>query len=466
MEVDSQRHQYVFEALPLREYQKEGLRFLLHAHKAILGDDMGLGKTLQILGAAYLISPKKILIICTKSGLSVWQKEVDKWLPEWSGKATIIEGSTYKRAKLWLSNPFIAICTYQSYRIDAQCGRAPKNADLVICDEAHKMRNRKTLAYKLTRTIACERFIAVTGSPAKRGAQDLWTLISLCHPKMFPSYWRFVNTFCIVEDGFFGREIIGMKNTEQLRKLINPFFLRRSKKDPNIASQLPPKLRHFLPTQLSKQQIELYGKIAEDGIVSLGSSRLVTPTVLAQITRLRQLLICPKVLDPALGYGSGIESIMEHIEDQELDRAAIFSLYPSTFPFLKEYIESLGYSVRQLRGGTAAEEVKSVVNWFNGTKRIVLCSILFAESFDLVQASAGYVLGASYDVEENKQAEDRLHRLNSPEAVNIYYIRFPDTIDDAVFDILDTKAVNITHVLKSPEEAEKLLRIRPKKKLS
>lgn len=463
-------------SLPLRKYQREGFEFIYRRRRIILADDMGLGKTLQLLGAAYVIDPDYIVIICSKSALSVWRSEIAQWFPEWKDSVILIEGQAYQRDKAWKlyqkdqSGKHIAVCTYQSFMQDFKKGITPRHLPLVIMDEAHKIKNRKTLLFKLMDHLSYDRLYLSTGSPSSKGPPDMWTLCYLCDPQTFPSYWKFVNTFCIFEDGFFGKEYIGVKNSEKFRELTKNFFIRRSKKDPEIAKELPPKIRGFIDVFMTNRQVQIYNKLADDMILSIKAAKesedrhLMVSTTLSLLTKLRQLTICPKLVDPSFDYGEGIKTIVQHFKDAELEKAVIFCIYPSCFKFLREYIESCGIAVNSLRGGMSADEVDGVVKWFSGPdERIVLCSILFAESFSLIQAHTGYILGASYNPMQNKQAEDRIHRLSSTEPVNIFYVRIRDTVEDTVFDILDRKSVDITHILNSPEEAAALINAkRPK----
>lgn len=471
--IPKERIDYVH-SLPLRKYQREGFEFIYRRRRIILGDDMGLGKTLQLLGAAYVIDPEDILIICSKSALSVWRSEITQWFPEWKDSVILIEGQAYQRQKAWKeyqrvnSGKHIAVCTYQSYMQDYKKGIAPRHSSLVILDEAHKIKNRKTLLFQLIDHISYDRIYLSTGSPSSKGPPDLWTLCYICDPNTFPSYWKFVNTFCIFEDGFFGKEYVGVKNSEKFRELTKNFFIRRSKKDPEIAKELPVKIRGFLEATMTNKQVQMYNKLADEMMLTIegaeGNKHLMVSTVLALMTKLRQFTICPKLLDPSLDYGEGIKTIIQHFKDEELEKAVIFCIYPSCFKYLQEYIESCGIAVNCLRGGMSADEVDNVVKWFSGPdERIVLCSVLFAESFSLVQAHTGYVLGPSYNPMQNKQAEDRIHRLSSTEPVNIFYVRIRDTVEDSVFEILDRKSVDITHILSSPEEAAALINAkRPK----
>lgn len=462
--VSKQRLDYVMNQLrhpytgkPLHDYQKEGILYLLKHWKAIVADDKGLGKTVQILCVMYLLDVKDCTILCGQSALSTWGKELKLWFPDWDVSLTIVEGQPHRREKLWKEKTDIKVSTYKTYQMDFPKGWAPKYSTVRIYDEI-KVRNRKTQIFKMLNQLKGMFVFPTTGSPVRKGSQDYWTLMQLVNPTLFPSYWKFINTFCDIEDGFFGQEIVGMKNTEQLRQLMSGNLIMRSKKDPEIAKQLPPLTRDFIDIYLEPKMKAVYEELQEKMIVDLPTKIFTMRTILDSTIRCRQLLACPKLIDESFPIGQGIEDILEHMEDNELEKSVIFSYFPGSFKYLKPYLESRGYAVNILKGGMGAQEVQGVVKWFDRPdKSIILNSVQFAESYDLVQAYGGYFLGASYDVEDNRQAEGRLQRLSSPRPVEIWYTRFKDTCDDRVFEILDIKSVNITHVLTSAEAAAALL---------
>jgi len=221
----------------LRDYQHNGIEFLSSREKAILGDDMGLGKSAQaIMAIKTHPKTKTLLILCTKSGLGVWISELDKWAPGWKGVAIVIQGTPVQRRKIIESEiaegTYIWIMTYgtfityvnRSMKVGVR-DTIPMEYDAVIADEAHKFRNRKSKTFLAMKALQTKHLYMLTGTPATRGPQDMWTYLNLCNPEQFRSYWRFVNAHCFVENGPFGRVISGVKNPVGIRQVLKPYFL-------------------------------------------------------------------------------------------------------------------------------------------------------------------------------------------------------------------------------------------------
>jgi len=487
MNVDSspppQRRPHV---LGLRGYQREGVDFLARRRRCILGDEMGLGKTLQTLCALHqAVAPSdKVLVVSNGAAQYVWRKEVLKW--QFPFDVVIVKGNAKTRANIWNAareeRPHkckLYLCSYAVLRRDHS--KLPTNWRAIIADEAHALHNRKTQNFKVVRRLARQTncLFLITGTPMKRDPSTLWTLLHLINPKMFSSYWRFVNTFCIVEDNYWGgKEILGAKNIRQLRKLLSTYMIRRRKSDPHVAPDLPAKQREIISAEMPPWQRRIYNELVDDMIATLeldandandvdaheGVPILVAPTRLAVITRLRQLLVMPKMLNAELPDGSGLDTVVEHLQGiGDFPHAVIFTPFSKALPFIKERLLNEGWKhVVLLQGGMQPDELSAALQEFEENNGIAVCTIKFAQSFDLDSASYAYFLGAEWEPHDNFQAEDRLHRLTTSSPVNIYYIEHIDSIDEFVLDTVLQKQINVNKVLGTKGEVLRFLRRSPK----
>jgi len=426
--------------LDLRQYQWDGKDFLLRYKRVILGDDRGIGKTVQAIAAYEELAPEHMLIVTSKNGLRAWQKNFPKCLTI-APEVNIIRGTKVQRAKKWkeCKNYSVSACTFRVWLSDHKT--APCRWELVIIDEAHKARNRKTKIHKALKWLDTPYLWLLTGTPVNKGPQDLWGFLNLTRPKYYTSYWRFVSRYCIVIDGMFGKEIIGAQHTKALREELSTSLLRRTKKQ--VLPDLPPKIRQEMPIEMTDEQRKLYDVIIEEMMSELpGDQLLLTPNILAKVMRLRQLLVCPKVLNGELGYGAAIEEIADRIEDhpKEDQHIVIFTPFAQALPYFEAYLlnRKLG-PVFRLQGGMEPEEVAEVEKKFIETQGIILATIQFAQSFDLDSSSYGFFIGVEWNPDDNYQAEDRLHRFTTTKAVNIYYLTHQTTIDERSFQILDQK---------------------------
>lgn len=448
--------------LELYPYQQEAVEFALRRKRVIIGHEMGLGKTaiaLKTLTAdehGSWPSFGKVLIVCPKSALYVWQTECEKWIHL---NPTTIVGKPAERKKLWKHANF-ALCTLDILKRDVKPpnNHVPLNWDIVIVDEAHRIRNRKTQNFKAVKKLKSKYLFFLTGVPVSRGPHDLWTMLNLIKPHVFSSYWRFVNTFCIVDETPFGREIIGAKNTAPLREILSDYAIRKTKKQ--VLPELPEKTRQAIIIEPTPLQRRLHDNLTDEMLAELNSTLIASSTILANIMKLRQILVTPQILDPQAELGAGIDLIIEHLNDRDFDdrHIVIFTPFARALPHIIKALNEAGFdNVVTLRGGMDPKQVGSAIEVFKNFKTIAICTIKFAQSFSLESSSAGYFLGCEWDRSENIQAEDRLHRMTSKNPVNIYYIRHRHTIEDRVFEILDTRNRTVNAVLNSPKDLIKLL---------
>ena len=450
--------------LTLRPYQVKTSKFLVSAKRAICAHEMGLGKTACALDALGTLTfngdpyfPTTVLILCPKVALYVWQTECIKW---GSICPTIIRGKPEERRELWKNSSFVLV-TYDILKRDIalQNNFVSLYWDVIICDEAHKFRNRKTLTYKAVKKLHSPYMWLLTGTPASRGAQDLWSLLNILKPKLFSSYWKFVNTFCYVERTQFGTEVTGTRNAEALRVVLASRMIRRTKKSEGVVG----KVRQFLPIDMTPTQKRIYNELSNDLMAELNVStgrKILIPSPLTQLIRHRQLLVTPKLLDPGLEYGAGLEAIGEYLEGSNSKHVVIFTPFAKAIPFIEYYLMDLdrGYKFIRLQGGMDPEEVGEAIETFkrpnpdSDNKRdcIAICTIKFAQSFSLETCSTAFFLGYEWDPAENQQAEDRIHRMTSLDLVNIYYVKHQNTIDGFIMGTLGEKQHNVNRIFVKP----------------
>lgn len=451
----------------LKPYQTEAVHFLVQNRRCILGDDMGLGKTLDGLYASFefpeRIDSSRMLIACSKNAMNTWRKEIKKWYPEYYDRLVFVRGNKKKRSTMWeqaKSGNCIYVATYGTVLNDI--AMVPKFWPHIIGDEAHKLRNRKTKTFEAFKKIKSKSLFLLTGSPMSRGIQNVWALLHLCDPVKWSSYWKFIDTYCIVDFGPFGRDIVGTKNMDLFKIEASKYLLVRKKKD--VAKDLPPKIRVFREVELDKATQKIYDSMQQQLMFALDEdSKLVfvSTSTLSSIAKIRQLLVCPKLISPSLGYGAGIEFIIDDIEELELEHVTIFSMFPSAFPYLREYVESRGFKTYEIRGGMEMEEVDESIEGFREHGGICFASIRFAQSYSMEFCTKGYSLGFEWSPDLNEQAEDRLHRMTTTEPVNIDYIICTGTYDENVVDINDEKSLMMLPVIKTVNEYKAIFTKRP-----
>ncbi len=261
----------------LYPFQRQGVAWLLRHDKTILADDMGLGKTIQVIAAARRLYRygriESCLIIAPRTLLTNWLAEADKWAPELIAHRLEFTKRSFTPAH-WrgaVARAHLLLASYEDLRglWDDLEGQPP---DLIVADEAHRLRKAESLAHQAMRRIAAPRLWALTGTPVERDAQDLACLLSLLEPRRFA-----------IDDHRHG--------INTLRARVRPYLLRRTKE--SVLPEIPAAAEHIETVNLHPAQREAYNR----ALASVG--RRSEESYLALFNTLRS--ICD--MDPESGEG-------------------------------------------------------------------------------------------------------------------------------------------------------------------
>ena len=399
--------------LPLLPFQEYGVDWLVSQDRAILADDMGLGKTFQALAAiSKLILEGEIartLIICPRSLVFTWYAEIKKWTPYLSATAVIPSGNAAE--SVWKSRTGkaqIIITSYEQLRTNSNFMK--EQAQLVICDEAHKLRNRSSNLSQSFRNLSSKKVWFLTGTPVERDSEDFATLFSLLLPKKFtPS------------DHKLGIDV--------LKTRAKPYLLRRRKSE--VLTELPPMLERKEFLELSPEQLRSYRATLSDSETS----------TLVKFGKLRH--ICD--LDPVSGTSTKLDRIQELLEEISNlgERAVVFSYWRKPLTALAEILEKKNPGSTQLL--TSEMDLirrDSAITNFRNKNLILLASAKIAsEGLTLVEANHAIFINQWWNPSSNEQARDRIRRLGQQRTTYMYSFTTVDTIEEKIDEILERKEV-------------------------
>lgn len=250
------------------EFQQQGISFLAHVGSGIIGDEMGLGKTIQSMGAAHMLwkqgKVKKILVICPSSLKYQWSSEIEKFLGHTN---IVIDGKNPKQKKdaflRFVNGDYLfGIANYELIRSMSNIMK-DYHYDVIIADEAHRLKNRESITYKAVKQLSSNYRIASTGTPLQNNIEELYALFEWVQPGLLGKITEFRKKHIVYASKFGRRYVpIGSKRLGDLRRQISPFMLRRMKKD--VATDLPPMIFHRRDVDMDKDQAKLYSQIQED----------------------------------------------------------------------------------------------------------------------------------------------------------------------------------------------------------
>lgn len=441
--------------LDMKAPQLLALEYIRQEPKTILSFDKGMGKTVTYLQALISSGQPKIILMCSKNAQATQRKEIRKWFPELEDSFVIIDSSDRtKRAAAWNLDVSIYICSPITFLTDM--GERAKSSGRIIppwaesaaycCDEFHRyLRTRKSKLFDLMKRVSktCSMLILSSGSAGGKGPQDTWAALHLTNRKKFSAYWRYVYDYCEVQEGHFGKTIGRAKNIVDWRRHIasNTIHRRKDLKD------YPVKTRQSLDVTVPPWQKTLHDKLIKDFWLEMPDGEIVlTPNVMAALMKVRQALICPKVLSPSYDYGVGLEAIYEDFVEAELTHAVITTPFLAPIPWIDQYFGSKGIKCWTLTGAENldADEQDRRINEWTQKGGLIIQTTKYATSYELPAARIMYMLGQEYDPEDNDQAESRIHRdiRVTPHPVDIYYVRHLGTIEEGIVQQLSDNADN------------------------
>ncbi len=417
----------------------------------------GSGKTRPIIEGVNDLGgfSKAILIVCSGSAIPTWKRQIPLWgqCPEYRDDIHVVRGNAGDRIDLWEQ---AHETNYGTYITNASVflrdyGHIQKiNWHVILADEYHKfMRRHKGQTYKNFKSLTRHTPILVlaTGSLVRKNAAASFTAFQLVAPKLWTSYWKFVKMFCFIDDSGFGQRVFGVRNVEAFREVRDRHFAFIPPEV--VAEQLPKGRRIGIPVEMDKEQAKIYRDLDEDMLSLIGSGVIVASTVLAKITKQRQLLCCPRILSGAqekekdqLGLGAAYATVVEALEIQP--HAILFVPFRPACDYFKEDLEKRGYThVYIMRGGLDEVEQQAIINDFRRTKGIIVCTIAYAESFDCESCDTSHFIGYDLTVDQNEQAEGRTRRaISEHKFVTWNYYKYECGIDQHFLQKLDTDSDN------------------------
>lgn len=435
--------------LHLRTYQIEDANFLAALPCSACFNEQRTGKTPTALEVIRLrkLEDEKILIVTTASSLYQWQGEYKKWLEK---DCQICAGTPKRKEdaiKNWAHGLVISIDSFKETAtreglVDTILSKKPQ---MIILDEAHKIKNPKSANAKaLFKTRAIPYRLALTGTPAQGKPYDVYSILKFLYPSEFTSFWKFLEEYFIIQDEVtyvkgFPRHFKTYDHFKpgkdiELQELLSEFSTQRKRKD--VMPWLPDKCHIPIKLEPTKQQKKYLKELAE----TYKTGEIVTTGALDRLIRYRQICLDPELIG-LKSKSPKTEWIKQYIKDYPDEQIIIFSKFTS---YLVKLASELDVPYAMITGDVSAKDRGQFIKDFqSGEFNVFLINIDAGKEAITLDAAETTIFADKYPpIGSIEQAEDRFvasTEAKAHKAHKIYELMMSETFDEELYKLLEQR---------------------------
>ncbi|MFC5381630.1 SNF2-related protein [Aquipuribacter nitratireducens] len=431
----------------LRPYQLDGYRWLAFLQEnglgGVLADDMGLGKTLQVLamvtGAVERGTTDPFLVVAPTSVVPTWLHEAARFTP---GLRVVGITQTSRASGATVAEQaegaHVVVTSYALFRLDGEQYEALPWAGLLL-DEAQAVKNHRGRTHQVARRVDAPFKLAVTGTPLENTLMELWALLSIVAPGLYPDPKRFAARYAVpIEKG-------DTEALARLRRRVRPLMRRRSKEQ--VATELPPKVEQVIEVELNPRHRRIYAthlqRERQKVLRLIDDPQRNRFAILRSITLLRRLSLDPALVDEAYaGVAASKVDVLAELLDEVIDeghRALVFSQFTGFLRTVRDRLDADGVAYSYLDGRTR-DRARRLQEFREGDQPVFLISLKAGGvGLTLTEADYVFVLDPWWNPAVEAQAVDRTHRIGQDKTVMVYRLVASDTIEDKVMQLKERK---------------------------
>jgi len=426
-------------SVPLYPYQVEGAAFLAARGRALLGDDMGLGKTVQAIAATRILwdrgEVRRALVVCPASLKAQWASEIQRFsgLP-----CTVVGGGAARRLQQYQEGAAFTLVNYELVLRDGQ-GLAELRPDLLILDEAQRIRNWRTKTAEAVKALSCRFAFVLTGTPLQNRLDDLYSVLQVVDRRVLGPLWAYNEQF--VQRGEGQGRIEGYRNLGELRRRLAPVVLRREKEEVRI--QLPERITSRLGLELTPRQRELMQEGVDRAarLVATARKRPLSPDehqrLMMAMQHARLACNAAGLVDKQTVGSPKLDEFEQLIADLCLERGrkvVVFSEWEKFCALAAERAERLGLGHVRLHGGVPTEKRGALIERFRDDSD---CKLFFSTDaggvgLNLQFASTVINLELPWNPAVLDQRIGRVHRHGQKETVHVLLLVTEDSFEAAI----------------------------------
>ncbi len=438
----------------LYPYQKEGVLFAAKAGRVLIADDMGLGKTIQAIATTEIwarhFGVSNVLIIAPTSLKYQWKNEINKFS---NRNVRVIEGALDKRIHQYKEKEFYKIASYGVALNDINHLNAA-DFDLIILDEAQKIKNWQTKTSKNIKRLKSEFAIVITGTPLENKIEELHSIVAFLDPYRLGALFRFLDKHQLKDET---GKVVGYDNLNDISEVLDGLLLRRTKA--TIKDQLPERTDKNYFIDITEEQREIhddydyivkrivskwrrYGFLSEKDrqrlLISLGCMRMVSNSTY--------------ILDQKTRHDKKIDELVDILKDifeTTENKVVIFSQWERMTRLVARELKKMDIEFEYLFGGVPSKKRKDLINNFNNdkNKRVFLSTDAGGVGLNLQTANIVINIDLPWNPAVLEQRIGRVHRLGQQENVQVINLISKYTIEHKILGTLNFKKSTFDGVL-------------------
>lgn len=428
-------------------YQEEGIRFSTCKKASLIGDEMGLGKTLQAIGASLikreLFGFEKVLVVTLASLKRQWKREIERFT---SQSAEIVEGPAAMRKKIYReSKAFFKITNYEAVLRDVTVLRQFR-PDIVILDEAQRIKNFETKTADAVKSIPREHSIVLTGTPLENKLEDVYSIVQFLDPGLLSPLWQFAADHFLLSRNRKNR-ILGYTNLGMLKEKLKPLVIRRKKAE--VLDDLPEQTENNFFVQMHHQQAKIHAGYIQS-LFPLLNKKVLTPMDIRRIQELllkmRQACNSTFLIDRKTNISpklDELEVIIKELVQENGRKVVIFSEWTTMIYLIAKRLSRAGISFVELTGRIPVKKRQQLIDEFteNPDCRVFLSSDAGGTGLNLQAADCVINFEPPWNPAKLNQRIGRVSRIGQKSScINVINFITRDSIEEKILAGLQLKS--------------------------
>jgi superfamily II DNA or RNA helicase len=436
--------------VPLYPYQAEGALFAVRAGRALIGDDMGLGKTVQAIAAMEILARHfgvtKVLVVCPTSLKYQWQSEIIRFSGrQGENAARVVNGGRAQRQNDYAVDDFCKITNYEKLQpdLDLIAASAP---DLVIVDEAQRVKNWNTIAARALKRIDSPYAIVLTGTPLENKLEELISIVQFVDQHRLGPTWKLLHEHQVKDEG--GR-VTGYTGLDKIGQTLAPIMIRRRKSE--VLKQLPDRLDQNLLVPMTEMQMlhhqenaDMVAKIVHRWQKTRFLSEKDQRRLTCALQNMRMSCNSTYLLDQETDHGVKADELAALFDDlfaEPKAKAVVFSQWTRTHDIVIRRLEARGLGYVSFHGGVPSEKRPALVDRFRDDPacRVFLSTDAGSTGLNLQHASTLVNMDLPWNPAVLEQRIARIHRIGQARPVRVINFVAKGTIEEGMLSVLAFK---------------------------